>query len=199
VGITAFFGCATLAGLINKPLGYLGMLSALGLIIWSVVQRETRTAPPPQADVYAELDANVEVQNSAQISVHNDGPGAVHDVQVSAMDNAGKVMTFDLIPHIREGKSEKPRFTILDRNARRNEQYTSLLSFLDENLVPRNMTRMMEDLKSGHGLSSMGMFEDVPIPFTVTFRQDGHAGARVRRHKLIYQPNTRRAFVRVLD
>jgi hypothetical protein len=191
-------GC-TLLGWLNKPMGAVLVLAGIAILFGAVISGEREIAALDiEPNVYVEFNVLLDEQTpDAPFVVHNDGPGTVHDVQISALEFDQKVMTFDLIPNIRAGDKRVLRKTILDPQGKVSVRYSTMLSFVRGQLIPRNFGLLIQDRIKGEW-SRLGDFEDVVIPFTVTFRrQDGRAG--VRSHQLIFELGpTRRAYVRAL-
>ena len=198
IGVTFIVGGAPLILTGWHTAGYVMCIFGVAIAIASASRESAPATPDPEPNVYVEFNVLLDEQNpDSPFVVHNDGPGAVHDVQVGALEFDLKVMSFDLIPSIRDGGESVPRRMILDPTGRISERYSTMLSFVRGHLVPRNFGRFIQDRIAGEW-SRLGDFEDVVIPFAVTFRRhDGRSG--VRPHQLIFEPGaTRRAYVRAL-
>ena len=148
----------------------------------------------PEPDVYVVFDEDLSAVPDAALGIYNGGPGAVHDVQISAMKNVGKLMTFEIVPNIEDGGIRKPWFQIYGQDGRISDHLRTVESFLAGRRFPRDFGRFLHDRIVGTW-SREGDFEDIVIPFTVKFRMlGGRSGTR--SHRLIFEPGTRRAYVR---
>jgi hypothetical protein len=204
IGATFIVGGAALVALIPGTwpiVGWVMLIFGVAITVAAIFSDEPSIAineTGAEPNVYVEFDAYLDEKTpDAPFVVHNDGPGAVHDVQISSLEFDLKAMSFELIPSIRDGGESIPRKMILDPQGHVSERYSTMLSFVRGRLVPRNFERFIQDRIKGEW-SRLGDFADVVIPFKVTFRRpDGRAG--VRSHQLIFEPGpTRRAYVRAL-
>jgi hypothetical protein len=181
-------------GAAQYVVGYCLMLIGAGIGIASFLRRESDESPTH--DLHVEYDVDLEEHADAPLVVRNDNPFPVFDVQITALENAGKMMTFELIPSIGARDRASARHVILDQLALQNPRYATMKAFLSETIVFRNVNTFHQELIETLPRPPQGMFADVVIPFHVTFRQ----GRKVRlsRHRLSYNPTTHRAVVRTI-
>lgn len=182
---------------INKPVGALFVVGGIVILTFGLVFGEAEsTSVDSEPEVYVVYEVDLERIRNAPFIVKNDGPGTVHDIQISTVEHSGRALKFPKINFVAAGDEQPVSFDVLESDGQVSpSSREDLLYFLNDKVMGRNFLRMMDAVQAKRGVPSY--FRPLVLPFHITFRRLGKP-LRTRRHQLIYDPADKTASVRVL-